>query len=198
MTLMTIPQESKSLKVILIGDGGTGKTSLANRFIHKKFSSIYKTTIGVDISPFNTVSKRTQKPIRFVLWDLSGQTHFKRFRTRFYSGTSGAIVVYDLSNASSYRNVQSWIKECQDNIHKPIPTVLLGNKSDLSDLVVERPRSEYPDIPNFLTSAKTGENVEAAFFSLFEAITEEPLEKGKQQVEKTTHVSYNNEDSSKK
>ena len=187
---MTETQESKSLKVILIGDGGAGKTSLANRFIHKTFSSIYKTTIGVDISPFNTVSTEAQKPIRFVLWDMSGQTHFKRFRTRFYSGTSGAIVVYDISNASSYRNVQSWIKECQDNIHKPIPKVLLGNKSDLSELAVERPRSDYQDIPNFLTSAKTGENVEAAFFSLFEAITKEPLEKGKKQVEKTTHVSY--------
>ena len=191
---MATQLESKSLKVILIGDGGAGKTSLANRFVHKTFTGIYKTTIGVDISPFNTVAKRTQKPIRFVLWDMSGQTHFKRFRTRFYSGTSGAIVVYDLSNVKSYRNVQSWIKECQDNVHKPIPMIILGNKSDLTDLIIERPRSDYPDFPSYTTSAKTGENVESAFFSLFEAITEEPLEIGRQEPGKTTHVSYAKED----
>jgi small GTP-binding protein len=192
MTLMTQSTESKSLKVILIGDGGTGKTSLANRFIHKKFSSIYKTTIGVDISPFNTVTKTTKRPIRFVLWDMSGQTHFKRFRSRFYSGTSGAIIIYDLTNAQTYRNVQSWLKECKDNIRKSIPFVLLGNKSDLTELRVELPRSEYPDIPTYQTSAKNGENVEKAFFQLFEAIINEPLEKGEQPEVKTTHISYEN------
>lgn len=189
---MTIEHDSKSLKVILIGDGGSGKTSLANRFIHKTFSNIYKTTIGVDISPYNTVSKQTQKPIRFVLWDMSGQTHFKRFRTRFYSGTSGAIIVYDRTNANSYRSIQSWRKECKDSIHKQIPMVLLGNKSDLTDLIIEHPRSEHSDITTFLTSAKTGENVEKAFFSLFQAIAKEPLEKADQPAEKTTHVSYAN------
>ena len=189
---MTQSTESKSLKVILIGDGGTGKTSLANRFIHKKFSSIYKTTIGVDISPFNTVTQATKKPIRFVLWDMSGQTHFKRFRSRFYSGTSGAIIIYDLTNVQTYRNIQSWLKECKDNIRKPIPMVLLANKSDLTELRVELPRSEYPDIPTYQTSAKNGENVEKAFFQLFEAITEEPLEKGEQPDVKTTHISYEN------
>ncbi|MHA2326634.1 MAG: Rab family GTPase, partial [Promethearchaeota archaeon] len=124
---MAASSNSKSLKVIIIGDGGTGKTSLVNRFIHRKFSSIYKTTIGVDISPFNTVTKGPQeKSIRFVLWDMSGQTHFKRFRTRFYSGTSGAIVVYDLTKVTSYRNVNSWIKECQENVRKPIPIIIIG------------------------------------------------------------------------
>ena len=176
MSLMSHSQESKSLKVILIGDGGTGKTSLANRFIHKTFSSIYKTTIGVDISPFNTVARRTQRPIRFVLWDMSGQTHFKRFRARFYSGTSGAIVVYDLSNAQSYRNVQSWIKECHDNIHKPIPLILLGNKSDLTDqraIPTERGKELSTKIKasHFIeTSAKFGENIEEAFSLLVNQI----------------------------
>ena len=188
---MANPQIGKSLKVILIGDGGAGKTSLVNRFIHKSFSSIYKTTIGVDISPFNTITAKTKKTIRFVLWDMSGQTHFKRFRARFYSGTSGAIIVYDLTNASSYRNVQAWVKECQDNIHKPVPMIILGNKADLNELLIDHPRSDYPNIPFFQTSAKNGNNVDKAFFSLFESVVGEKLEKEDLSVEKSTHIPYN-------
>ena len=138
------------------------------------------------------MTKKTKKPIRFVLWDMSGQTHFKRFRSRFYSGTSGAIIIYDLTNAQTYRNVQSWLKECTDNIRKQIPMILLGNKSDLTELRVELPRSAYPNITTIVTSAKNGDNVEKAFFQLFEEITEEQLEKGDQPEVKTTHISYEN------
>jgi small GTP-binding protein len=191
MIIMAASSNSKSLKVIIIGDGGTGKTSLVNRFIHRKFSSIYKTTIGVDISPFNTVTKGPQeKSIRFVLWDMSGQTHFKRFRTRFYSGTSGAIVVYDLTKVTSYRNVNSWIKECQENVRKPIPIIIIGNKSDLTELRVETPRSMEHGFPVYNTSAKNGTEVDNSFMSLFEEIVEEPLEKTGDEPRKTTHISY--------
>jgi len=189
---MANPQEGKSLKVILIGDGGAGKTSLVNRFIHEIFSSIYKTTIGVDISPFNAVTTQSKESVRFVLWDMSGQTHFKRFRSRFYSGTSGAIIVYDITNASSYRKVQTWVKECQDNIHKSVPMIILGNKADLKELLIDHPRSDYPNIPVFQASAKNGENVENAFFSLFESVVGEKLEKEDLPVEKSTHIPYKN------
>ena len=187
---MANPQAGKSLKIILIGDGGAGKTSLVNRFVHKTFSSIYKTTIGVDISPFNAITTKSKKSIRFVLWDMSGQTHFKRFRSRFYSGTSGAIIVFDLTNASSYRNVQTWVKECLDNIHKSIPMIILGNKADLTELLIIHPRSDYPNIPLFRTSAKNGENVEKAFLSLFEAVIRESLEKERLLAEQSTHIPY--------
>lgn len=191
MNIMTISPNGKSLKVIIIGDGGAGKTSLVNRFIHRKFSSIYKTTIGVDISPFNTVTKSPQeKSIRFVLWDMSGQSHFKRFRSRFYSGTSGAIVVYDLTNATSYRNVPAWLKECQENIRKPIPIMIIGNKSDLTELRIETPRSMEHGFPVHYTSAKSGDEVDKSFMSLFEEIVEEPLDKVESGPSKTTHISY--------
>ncbi len=191
MKSMETSPNGKSLKVIVIGDGGAGKTSLVNRFIHRTFSSIYKTTIGVDISPFNTVTKGPrQRAIRFVLWDMSGQTHFKRFRSRFYSGTSGAIVVYDLTNATSFRNVQEWIKECQENVRKIIPIIIVGNKSDLTELRVDTPRLLEHGFPVYYTSAKNGDEVDNSFMTLFEEIVEEPLEKGDTEPGKTTHISY--------
>ncbi|MFW9777542.1 MAG: Rab family GTPase [Candidatus Heimdallarchaeota archaeon] len=188
-------KDTKAVKIILIGDGGVGKTSLVQQFVHRKFSRIYKTTIGVDITPLNTIITRTQKPIRFVLWDMSGQTHFKRFRSRFYSGTSGALIVYDLTSANSYRNVQSWVKECRDNCHKKVPMVIVGNKADLEDLQIKQtrhPMSEEPEIPLLKTSAKENSGVDTAFLNLFTKIIGAPVSKAldHDSASLTTHIPY--------
>jgi small GTP-binding protein len=179
-----------SLKVILIGDGGTGKTSLVNQFVHRKFSSIYKTTIGVDITPYKTTVKKTGENVRFVLWDMSGQTHFEKFRSRFYTGSSGALIVYDLTNAMSYRNVGQWIKECHNSC-KAIPITLIGNKADLDELQILHAKPPMPDYPTVITSAKNNWNVEKAFFSLFETILGQNLVKQEEQEAETTHLSFN-------
>ncbi len=180
-----------SMKIILIGDGGTGKTSLVNQFVHRKFSSIYKTTIGVDITPYETTVKETGENVRFVLWDMSGQTHFEKFRSRFYTGTSGAIVVYDLTNAVSYRNVTQWIKECHNSCNKAVPVTLVGNKADLDELQILHAKPPIPDYPTIITSAKNNWNVEKVFFSLFETILGQNLEKKEDQEVETTHLSFN-------
>ncbi len=179
-----------SVKIILIGDGGTGKTSLVNQFVHRKFSSIYKTTIGVDITPCQTFVKETGENVRFVLWDMSGQTHFAKFRTRFYTGTSGALVVYDLTNATSYRNVLSWVKECHNSCNKAVPITLVGNKADLDELQILHTQPPLPEYPMVITSAKNSWNVDKAFFSLFETITGKNLVKKEEQLAETTHVPF--------
>ncbi|MFX0170409.1 MAG: Rab family GTPase [Candidatus Hodarchaeota archaeon] len=191
-------KEGYSVKVILIGDGGTGKTSLVNRFVHRKFSRLYKTTIGVDITPCRARIKDTGEVIRFVLWDMSGQTHFERFRTRFYTGTSGALVVYDLTSANSYRTIPSWIKECNDNCRKIVPKMIVGNKADLKDLIIKqtRPPSSELKIPTTTTSAKENWNVDEVFLSLFEVITGKSLEKIEDHEPVTTHVSYDSKNDS--
>ncbi len=185
-------QNGYSVKIILIGDGGAGKTSLVNRFVHKKFSSIYKTTIGVDITPYQAFTK-SGEPVRFVLWDMSGQTHFKRFRARFYTGTSGAIVVYDITNATSLKNVQSWIKECNEMCHREVPIAIIGNKADLDELQIAQfkaaPRSNG-EFPTIIASAKNNWNVEKGFFTLFETVIGKKLILKEEQDSKTTHVSY--------
>ncbi|MFX0087909.1 MAG: Rab family GTPase [Candidatus Hodarchaeota archaeon] len=185
-------KDGYSLKIILIGDGGAGKTSLINQFVHKKFSSIYKTTIGVDITPYQVDVEKSGESIRFMLWDLSGQRHFARFRSRFYAGTSGALVVYDLTNAPSYLNVPIWVKECHDNTSRKVPVIIVGNKADLTDLQIHqtKPPMSESGYPSLVTSAKTNLNVDEAFFVLFEKIVDRKLVKKPDQSIKTTHVSY--------
>lgn len=179
-----------SVKVILIGDGGTGKTSLVNQFVHRKFSSIYKTTIGVDITPYEATLKESGENVRFVLWDMSGQTHFEKFRSRFYTGSSGALVVYDLTNAMSYRNIVQWIKECHNSCNKAIPITLVGNKADLDELQILHAKPPMSDYSTVITSAKNNWNVEKAFFSLFETIVGHSLDKKEDQEAETTHLSF--------
>lgn len=185
-------KDGYSQKIILIGDGGTGKTSLVNQFVHRKFTGIYKTTVGVDITPYQVSVKDTGEYIRFILWDMSGQKHFARFRSRFYSGTSGAIIVYDLTNATSYRNVQTWVKECYDNCNRKIPIVIVGNKADLEELQIRhtKPPMSESGFPSLITSAKTYLNVKKSFFTLFEAIAKKSLVKKPDITTETTHVSY--------
>jgi small GTP-binding protein len=187
-----VEKDGYSRKIILIGDGGVGKTSLVNQFVHKKFSSLFKTTIGVDITPYQVNVEKTGVSIRFMLWDLSGQRVFARFRSRFYAGTSGAIIVYDLANAPSYRNVPTWVKECHDNCNRKVPVIIVGNKADLKELQIRhtKPPMSESGYPSIITSAKTNLNVDEAFFSLFETIVNEKLTKKPDQSIKTTHVSY--------
>ena len=182
-----------AIKIILIGDGGCGKTSLVNQFVHRQFSSIYKTTIGVDITPYTVSIKETGEPVRFILWDMSGQSHFEKFRKRFYVGSSGALVLYDLTNARSYLNVPTWVKEAHSNC-KDIPIVAVGNKSDLVDLKIPQTKSPIDDMSLVITSAKDNKNVDEAFFTLFEMIIKKPIERIRDETAETKHISYENKE----
>ncbi|MFX1505961.1 MAG: Rab family GTPase [Promethearchaeota archaeon] len=162
---------SKNYKIVLAGDEGVGKTSLINRFVHGYFKGDYKATIGVNVYTKQLLIDSSS--VNLQIWDVAGQTSFRRFRQRFFSGTRGAFLVFDLTVPKSLDNLHvSWIEDLQ-NIAGKIPLVLIGNKSDLSESVVV----SYQDMNDFLyhhsnigehfiTSALTGENVENAFHKL--------------------------------
>lgn len=155
--------------MIMVGDHGSGKTSLVHRYIHKRFSDFYKTTIGVDIT-----SKSVQVPgvgeTEVQVWDLSGQETFAKVRTQFYQGASAAILVFDLTRLPTFESIPNWISEIKKDIGK-IPMALVGNKSDLASqrgIAAKELRqlAEAHDIQAFETSAKTGEKVDKAFTQL--------------------------------
>ena len=168
---MSEDANSYVFKVILIGPGAVGKTSLLQRFVHNKFSDGYSLTIGVDF-----LSKEVQirgGASRLTIWDIGGQDRFKFMRSRFYDGASGALLVFDLSRAQTYKEVRKWLKEFRQFAGAKVPFVLIGNKSDLiADVgeVVDRVEArEFAEKENSIyleTSAKTGDNVEDAFLKL--------------------------------
>lgn len=122
------------IKIVLLGDGGVGKTSIARRYLKKGFSHEYKQTIGVDVFAKNSSLEihGNRVNISWVIWDLAGQPKFKEVRKEFYRGAKGAVLVFDVSRKETFDNIVHWANEFASNAGK-YPVVLVGNKIDLRD-----------------------------------------------------------------
>ncbi|MHA1200554.1 MAG: Rab family GTPase [Candidatus Heimdallarchaeaceae archaeon] len=171
-------------KITLIGDGAVGKTSIRNRYMGHGFSASHMMTLGADFSVVNKKMPNNEL-WRFQIWDLAGQPIFKEVRGRFYNGSMGALVVFDVTNKRSFKNCLMWIKELYKFCGKAVvPIILLANKSDLRTrrsvslkdaqkyVNILNKGTESFNIKNHLieTSAKTGQNIDQAFEMLGNAI----------------------------
>lgn len=161
-----------TFKVIIIGPGAVGKTSLIRRFVEDQFATSYKFTIGVDFLA-KTVKFEKDKSAKLSIWDVGGQERFKFLRRNFYEGTHGAILVFDLSRANTFPKMKEWLIDMRSIIERKIPIIILGNKSDLIPEVGEvinrdKPKRFAEDEESIYieTSAKTGDNVENSFIEL--------------------------------
>ncbi|KAJ3018933.1 hypothetical protein HKX48_002536 [Thoreauomyces humboldtii] len=134
-------RDSDILKVVLLGDGSVGKTSVRNRFIHKRFAQAYKATIGTD---FATKEVETQdgRKVSMQIWDTAGQERFQSLGVAFYRGTDVCILVYDVTDPKSASNLVRWLTEFirQADIVDPetFPFVLVGNKIDVAQRPVTK------------------------------------------------------------
>ncbi|MDH5401683.1 MAG: GTP-binding protein [Candidatus Heimdallarchaeota archaeon] len=167
------------LKIALLGDPATGKTSLRRRFMGKGFYSSHQLTLGADFA--NLDVKYGDYTVQYQIWDLAGQQRFENLRPRFYTGVMGALCVIDITRRETLVNLKQWIEELyRHNGRGVVPIVILGNKEDIRD--------DYSipleDLHNFVkalnkqavnfnfevffleTSAKTGLNVKEAFETL--------------------------------
>ncbi|MHA1707549.1 MAG: GTP-binding protein [Candidatus Heimdallarchaeaceae archaeon] len=174
--------QRKIFKITLLGDGAVGKTSLRKTYLGEGFKDGYSMTIGADFA----VKRLRIDDQDFVaqIWDLAGQQRFSAVREVYYRGTSGCLLVFDISRRSSFENIPSWIAELlKNNSNRVVPIVLIGNKSDLrstaKDPVMREQAEEYAHsltswsgftVPYIETSAKTGENVDEAFKTLLKNI----------------------------
>ena len=171
-------------KITLIGDGAVGKTSIRNRYMGHGFKESHLMTLGAD---FSVIEKQFIKGESwpYQIWDIAGQKIFESIRARFYKGSMGALVVYDVTDKQTFRNCLSWVRELYRFSGKDaIPVVLLANKSDLRNRksvdmkrahkfvkILNEGTASY-GVSNYVleTSAKTGHNIETAFKLLGEAI----------------------------
>lgn len=166
-------------KVLVVGDGGVGKTSLTLRFTTGSFRENYMPTLGV-----NFYSKTVHIDglyVKLTIWDTGGQEKFKPLLPNYFRGGQGALVVFDVTNPESFRSVEDWVAQvkryCGD-----IPLILVGNKVDLSSQrkisFEEGARlASKLNIPYFESSAKTGACVEDVFTSLASLIVKNLAQK---------------------
>lgn len=158
-------------KVVLIGDSGVGKSNLMIRFAKSEFYSDSKSTIGVEHA-YKTL-RIEDKTIKVQIWDTAGQERYRAITSHYYRGAVGALLVYDITDYSSFENVVTWLWELREYADHDIIIVLVGNKSDLSHLrVVEEEEAQaFAEKENLFfieTSALDATNVDGAFQTILE------------------------------
>lgn len=160
-------------KVIVVGNPAVGKTSTVLQFTDKAFKQTYMPTIGVNMSEKKFLHKG--ELFEFILWDVAGQAKFQRMRKLFYEGSNAQLLIFDLTKPESLKDILKWHQDIKSILKRDIPGFLIGNKSDLinkrniKDEDIKRIAEELK-LDHILTSAKTGENVDEAFFALADKI----------------------------
>ena len=154
-------------KTILIGDASVGKTSILQRFIHNKFKIEYNCTIGVDYW-VKSLPIDNSYIADLQIWDTCGQERFKTITRQYYRDTHGCILVFDLTNKDSFKNVEIWIEDIKNFGNQEMTLLIVGNKSDMEDKrqVKNEEILEFVQKYNYNyleVSALTGDNVKTCF-----------------------------------
>jgi len=156
-------------KLLLIGDSGVGKSCLLLRFADDTYTDSYISTIGVDFK-IRTV-EIDGKTVKLQIWDTAGQERFRTITSSYYRGAHGIIVVYDITDRTSFSNVKQWLGEIERYACSSVNRLLVGNKADLNEkrAVTHQEAKEFSDslgISFLEASAKSSQNVEATFVTL--------------------------------
>ena len=171
--------ESPKLKICLVGESAVGKTSLIRRFVFDEFDDKYIVTLGTKVTKkkVEIASPEGNGPleVQLLIWDIVGEQSFRQLlQESFFYGTHGIMGTCDLTRESTLSELNNWM-EIVMRVTDKIPVVFLGNKSDLAGQQVragdiKNLASGYENSSTYLTSAKTGSNVEEAFRTLSQTI----------------------------
>ena len=165
-------EAGKQYKVVLVGDGGAGKTTFLKRHRTGEFEKKYLATIGVEVHLLSFMTN--YGPISFSVWDTAGQEKFGGLRDGYYWRSDAAIIMFDLTNDDSVqKNFEKWQTSLK-RIISNVPIVGCGNKFDLlneSSLSANISTAKYYCDDLYLISAKTNYNYDKPFLSLARKLT---------------------------
>lgn len=177
MAADTMPAKEFKFKVTILGNEKVGKTSLIKRYVYDKFDDAYLMTLGTKTTKKTVLLKGDQGDVevKMVIWDIMGQREFSRAFSSFFSGSKGGILVADMTRKNTLKNIPNWVDDLF-TITGPIPLILIANKSDVSEHAfgfeeLEAVANKY-NASFFMTSAKSGENVERFFYTLAKTLME--------------------------
>ncbi|MFX1386616.1 MAG: Rab family GTPase [Promethearchaeota archaeon] len=167
--------EEFRFKIVIIGDGAVGKTSLIKKFTKGTFEKDYLKTLGAQFSKYN--KEINGDIIRLIFWDIAGQDDFNFLHHLFYKESKAAIIVYSLEEnelgRDSFTHIKNWYEVLETHCGN-IPVVLFANKVDLVDekslntTKIQKLVNEHNFLKYFITSAKTGQGVIEAFNTIIE------------------------------
>ncbi|KAJ5941888.1 GTP-binding nuclear protein GSP1/Ran [Penicillium verrucosum] len=166
--------ETPTFKLVLVGDGGTGKTTFVKRHLTGEFEKKYIATLGVEVHPLNF--NTNYGAIQFDVWDTAGQEKFGGLRDGYYINGQCGIIMFDVTSRITYKNVPNWHRDLV-RVCENIPIVLTGNKVDVKERKVKaktitfhrKKNLQYYDI-----SAKSNYNFEKPFLWLARKLVGNP------------------------
>jgi small GTP-binding protein len=165
-----------SRKICLIGDFSVGKTSLIRQFVDKQFSDEYLSTVGVKMSRKMVALSQKPQELQLIIWDIEGSNKFKGIAPSYFQGAKGAVIVGDITRQETLDHLGGHIQSFLAVNPKSYIVIAL-NKSDLIEAeYLEKLRKLYLFSDNacvlatYLTSAKTGNNVDEIFQKLSQSL----------------------------
>ena len=163
------------VKVIIIGDSGVGKTNIMSKFLKNKFMEESKATVGVEFG--SKLFDLNGHKIKAQIWDTAGQEKYKSITGAYFKGSKGALVVYDITQKSTYESLEKWVNDLKSAGDPKITIILIGNKNDLEEnRQVSKEQGEEKAKSfgcAFLeTSALSGDNIDKAFNMMVKEIFE--------------------------
>lgn len=158
-----------AFKIVLLGEGRVGKTSLCLQYVENKFSPKQESTIQATY-----LDKRINvgnQSVKLMIWDTAGQERFHALGPIYYRDANGALLVYDITDRDSFTKVRNWVKELRKIVGQDIVLIIAGNKIDLEKKrqVDESEALAYAEsvgAQHIYTSAKTGKGVDEVFLTL--------------------------------
>ncbi len=167
-------QRKMLFKIVVVGDGGVGKSTMVQRLTTGQFIP-QKITIGTDLATYDVLINRSFD-VRLQIWDFAGERRFRLFLPNYSRGATGCLLCYDITRRTSFDSLEEWYEIVNSNADNPI-FILVGEKLDLADI---RRSVEYENAEElkrkydldffFETSSKNGENNKKIFETLTRSI----------------------------
>eukprot|EP00163_Fabomonas_tropica_P004883 TRINITY_DN1434_c0_g2_i1.p1 TRINITY_DN1434_c0_g2~~TRINITY_DN1434_c0_g2_i1.p1 ORF type:complete len:233 (-),score=45.46 TRINITY_DN1434_c0_g2_i1:266-964(-) len=160
---------TRQFKIVLLGEGRVGKTSLVLRYVNNVFSDKQVSTIQASFLTKRVAIGDTRATLS--IWDTAGQERFHSLGPIYYRDSNGALLVYDITDADTFTQVKKWVKELRKMVGNDITINIVGNKSDLErnrqvDQDEAKAYAESVGAKHFVASARINRGVEEVFMDL--------------------------------
>jgi Ras-related protein Rab-1A len=155
-------------KILMLGDSGSGKTSILIRYTTDTFTSIFMTTsVSIDLK-IKTI-KIQDKILKLQIWDTAGQERFRSITESYYRGAYAIVLLYDITNRQSFLNIKNWMESISKNVSSKTKVVLVGNKIDVDKSLITVSTEEGKEVAKqykisfFECSARKDINIKEIF-----------------------------------
>ena len=156
----------ESYKIILIGDCSVGKTNFLTQYVNERFTEEYNSTVGIEFKD-KIVYINNKKKIRLQIWDSAGQERFKSLTKNYFRCCYAALFIFDVTNKDSFNNIKNWLELYNDISDKKSEKILIGNKNDMKNKVVQaevaKEFAKNNHLKYFEISVKEKKNINSIF-----------------------------------